>query len=117
MFNKELPEFYRNDAMGEFFVENINDLFSFKNNDYFHMDALEEFIKVSDDLENSLLEFTNFTRQKVDYFERLRKKFEKNTETLRDLNEQHAVVKMQQSTFSSIHEPAAVEVDEDALNL
>lgn len=102
MFRSELPVFYQNDSVSEYFVSNINDLFEIKNNDYFNAEALEGFINVTDDLENSLMSYVNVSRQKVDYFSKLKQGFEENNEELRNLNEQLAVAKVERRSFGKI---------------
>lgn len=116
MFNVEIPEFFADNAISEFFVEDINKLFEVKNNDYFDMEVLEDFIKTSDKLENSLLEFVNFERQKVELLKRQKEEFQKNTNRLRELNEQLVIVKLEQTTFSSIKDDTE-EIDKEAVAL
>lgn len=99
MFEIELPTFYQEDKISDFFIPNINDLSAIKNNDYFNTDALEGFIKVADKLEDSLFKFVNIQQQKVAYFLALKKKYEENNEKLRELNDQLVIAKVQKRSF------------------
>ncbi|MGG5368361.1 hypothetical protein [Enterococcus sp. DIV0240a] len=99
MFDIKLPEFFMNDSIEHLFENDINDLFTFKNNDFFKSDALKGFIEVSDALETALLDFQAAEKHKVRYFNDLSEEHEKNNEELRDLNDQLVVQKIERQSF------------------
>lgn len=99
MFDIQLPEFYQQNQMDNFFLTEINDLFDMKNNEYFSTDVLNEFIKFADDLENALLDYQTVQVQKVEYFNNLKKTFDENNDELRNLNDQLVVAKIQKRSF------------------
>ena len=98
MFDAELPEFFKND-ISQYFIENLNDLTSVKNNDFFTTEALQGFINVADQLENSLLDFVNIDQQKVQLFNNLQQSHGENNEELRNLNDQLIVSKIENRSF------------------
>lgn len=99
MFKAELPAFFANDSVDQYFVEDVNKLFSYKTHESFEGESLKEFLDVSDTLENRLLEFNNIINQKLAHYHSLKKTFETNNDQLRALNDQICIAKVEKKTF------------------
>lgn len=115
VFDSELPLFFQNDAISNYFISSINELFEIKNGNYFEMEGLEGFIEVADALEDSILGFVNVEKQKVIYFESLKKKYSENNERLRELNDQLVVVKLEKKNFGKKESKAAIDPELKAM--
>lgn len=109
IFDSKLPDFYEGDAMSNYFISNINEINETKNTQYFEMDALQNYVDTTEKLENAIFAFVNIEKQKVNYFEDLKKEYLQNNERLRELNDQLVVVKMEKKNFGK--EVTKVEFD------
>lgn len=98
MFDTNLPTFFDQDMLS-FFNGNIADLYKYKDNDHFTAEVLDEFIKITNELETVLLEYANVMGQKVKRYEDLENKFKENNDELRNINDQSLVVKISRKTF------------------
>lgn len=99
MFNVELPEFFKGNAVKDFFTDDLNGFIDMKTSNYFNSNSLGEFVEVAEEIETKLLEFVNQLQQKVEVFNSTKVKYEENNETLRDLNSQVAAFKIKDMTF------------------
>ncbi|EHZ0460492.1 hypothetical protein K5G30_002374 [Enterococcus faecalis] len=98
-FEAKVPDFYQNDAINSFFVPDLNTLLEFKTSEVFDAEGLEGFMKVSEELEDALLDFVNVERVKVEQLKNWKKEHTDNNEKLRDLNEQIMVAKIERRSF------------------
>lgn len=99
MFDVELPEFYQNNAINDFFTDDLNGFIEMKKSDYFNSNALSGFVEVAEEMENTIISFVNLQQQKVELFNKMKSKYEENNETLRDLNSQVAAFKISDMGF------------------
>lgn len=99
MFKAELPEFFTVKSITQYFVDDVNKLFGYKTHESFEGESLQEFMEVSNTLEDCLLEFKNIINHKLNHYNELKKSFEKNNEELRCLNDQICVAKVEKKTF------------------
>lgn len=119
MFNNELPSFFSNEDITNYFADDISNLFEFKTHETFEGETLKEFIESAGLLEDCLLEYNNLINQKLEYSKQLQKEFADNIEKMRDLNDQICVVKIEKKTFGKkyIKEEYDNQIEEDLLDL
>lgn len=99
MFDIELPEFFKNDAISDFFTDNLNEFIEMKTSEFFNSEALSDFVEAAEELENTIISFVNLQRQKVELFNNIKSKYEENNDLLRDLNSQVAAFKISDMGF------------------
>jgi len=119
MFNNELPSFFSNEDITNYFAVDISNLFEFKTHETFEGETLKEYIESAGLLEDCLLEYNNLINQKLEYSKQLQKEFAENIEKMRDLNDQICVVKIEKKTFGKkyIKEEYDNQIEEDLLDL
>lgn len=119
MFNNQLPVFFDNPSISNYFADNITDLFDCKTHETFEGETLNLFISVASDLENSLLEYNNLINQKIDYGKHMKKEFADNIEKMRDLNSQICVAKVEKKSFgrSILEDQYDGQIDRETLSL
>lgn len=104
MLNKDLPDFYSQKRTERLFKQIVDKLNSFKNNEYFSTDLLTEYIGITEELENNVFLFTESTDKKINEFNNLVNLYDSNNETLRELNTQILVTKIERRDFGKILE-------------
>ena len=119
MFNNELPSFFSNEDITNYFAVDISNLFEFKTHETFEGETLKEYTESAGLLEDCLLEYNNLINQKLEYSKQLQKEFAENIEKMRDLNDQICVVKIEKKTFGKkyIKEEYDNQIEEDLLDL
>lgn len=94
MFDVELPDFFVNDAISDFFTDDLNGFIEMKSSSYFNSSSFNEFVELAEEMEDNIIGFVNSQKQKVELFNNTKNKFEGNNDILRDLNAQVAAFKV-----------------------
>lgn len=94
MFDVELPDFFVNDAISDFFTDDLNGFIEMKSSSYFNSSSFNEFVELAEEMEDNIIGFVNSQKQKVELFNNTKNKFENNNDILRELNAQVAAFKV-----------------------
>lgn len=99
MFDVELPDFFVNDAISDFFTDDLNGFIEMKSSSYFNSSSFNEFVELAEEMEDNIIGFVNSQKQKVELFNNTKNKFENNNDILRELNAQVAAFKISDLGF------------------